>query len=174
MHALGRLLFWIVGLILAIPAGAIALALGVLNEPAARETIARLGLAAFATVFRIAAEGGDPQPLVETLFLGFWTLSTVLVIAPVTLVSAIGEIAGARSFLLYGGATALLTAAIPWIARGGVGDPTALSAEGRLTAILFVTGAVAGMVYWAVAGRSAGRVTPAAPPGSSPPPSPRS
>ena len=88
-------------------------------------------------MFRIAAEGGDPQPLVETLFLGFWTLSTVLVIAPVTLVSAIGEIAGARSFLLYGGATALLTAAIPWIARGGVGDPTALSAEGRLTAILF-------------------------------------
>lgn len=158
MHALGRLLFWLVGLVLAIPAGAIALALGVLNEPAARETIARLGLAAFATIFRIAAAGGNPEPVVETLFLGFWTLSTVLVVAPVTLVSAVGEIAGARSFLLYGGATALLTAAIPWLARGGVGDPGALGSEGRVTAVLFVTGAVAGLVYWAVAGRSAGRM----------------
>jgi hypothetical protein len=157
VHALGRLVLWLVGLVLAIPAGAIALALGVLNEPAARETIARLGLAAFEAIFTIAAAGGDPDRVIESLLVGFWTLSTVLVVAPVTLVSAVGEIAGARPFLLYGGATALLTAAIPWLARGGTGDAAALSAEGRLTAVLFVTGAAAGLVYWAVSGRSAGR-----------------
>lgn len=161
MHALGRLVLWLVGLVLAIPAGAIALALGVINEPAARELIARLGLAAFGAMLRIASEGGNPQPVAEALFLGFWMLSLVLVVAPVTLVSALGEIAGARSFLLYGGVTALLTAAIPWLARGGVGERAALAAEGRLTAILFVTGAVAGLVYWAAAGRSAGSSAPA-------------
>lgn len=157
MHALGRLLLWIVGLILAIPAGAIALALGVLSEPAARETIARLGLAAFGAMLRIASEGGDPQPVAEALFLGFWMLSIVLVVAPVALVSALGEVVGARGLVYYGGVTALLTAAIPWLARGGVGETAALAAEGRLTAILFVTGAVAGLVYWVAAGRGAGR-----------------
>ncbi|WP_372423994.1 hypothetical protein [Salinarimonas chemoclinalis] len=156
MHALSRLVLWLVGLVLAIPAGAVALAIGVLNDPVARETIARIGLSAFDAVFRIAAAGGDPAPVVETLFLGFWMLATVLVVAPVTLVSAVGEIAGARSLVLYGGLTAALTAAVPWIARGGGGDAAALPAEGRLTAILFVTGAVAGIVYWAVSGRSAG------------------
>ncbi|WP_052341846.1 hypothetical protein [Salinarimonas rosea] len=159
MHALSRLAFWLVGLLLAIPAGAVALAIGVLNDPAARETIARIGLAAFAAVFRIAAAGGDPAPVVETLFVGFWMLATVLVVAPVTLASAVGEIAGARSLVLYSGLAAALTAAVPWIARGGAGEAAAMPAEGRLTAILFVTGAVAGLVYWAVSGRSAGRPT---------------
>ncbi|GGK34824.1 hypothetical protein [Salinarimonas ramus] len=157
MHALSRLVFWLVGLVLAIPAGAIALALGVLNDAAARETIGRVGLAAFAAIFRVAAAGGDPAPMVETMVLGFWMLACVLVVAPVTLVSALGEIAGARSLVLYGGLTATLTAGIPWLLRGGAGDPAALAAEGRLTAILFVTGAVAGLVYWVVSGRSAGR-----------------
>lgn len=157
MHALGRLILWCVGLVLAIPAGALALLFGVMAEPAARELIALLGLAALDALFAAAAGGGDPDLVVASLFAGFWMLSLVLVIGPVTLVSTAGEIVGSRSFAFYGGLTALLTAAIPWLLRAGPGPGAALAAEGRLTAILFVTGAVAGLVYWAVAGRSAGR-----------------
>ena len=74
-----------------------------------------------------------------------------------------------RSGLLwYGAGCGLLTAALPWLTRGAVRsrdtgrnsglNPDLLAAEARLTLILFVVGAGAGLVYWLIAGRSAGFV----------------
>ena len=54
-----------------------------------------------------------------------------------------------------GAITGLLTALLPWLMRGGAGP--AGTGEGRVTAILFCAGGIAGLVYWLGAGRFAGR-----------------
>lgn len=156
MHALSRMLFWIVGLVFAAPAGAVMLAVGILAEPAARDLIAALGLAALGVLMSAAFGGGVPEALALSLLVAFWTLAIVLVVAPVALVSAIGEITGQRAAAFYGGVTGLVTASLPWLLRGGIPEAGVQAAEGRLTAVLFVTGAVAGLTYWLVSGRSAG------------------
>jgi len=57
----------------------------------------------------------------------------------------------------------VLTAAVPWILRGS-SSHAATPAELHISAVLGLTGAVAGLVYWAIAGRS--RVTAPPSPGS--------
>jgi hypothetical protein len=74
---------------------------------------------------------------------------------PPIFVALVGEIAGIRSFIWYGFGTGALTAIIPWISRGESVDAIP-GAEARLTMLLFLAGAAAGLTYWLVAGRSAG------------------
>ena len=160
MSIVGRALLLVAGLVLAIPAGALTLMIGIAREPAAQELIGALGVASFEAILEGVPFDDAPEMVAGTLELGLWTLSMSLVVLPPTLVALMGEIAGTRSFVWYGGAGGLLTAALPWLVRGDI--PTgamspALAAEGRLTALLFLTGAVAGLTYWLVAGRTAGR-----------------
>jgi hypothetical protein len=58
----------------------------------------------------------------------------------------------------YGFGCGALTAALPWLSHGSerLAEANVLGAEGRITALLFLTGAVAGLAYSLVAGRSAG------------------
>ena len=159
MRVLGRALLLVAGLVIAIPAGALALTIGIAHEPAARELIGALGFASLGAILEGVPFDEAPEMVAGTLALGLWTLAMSLVVLPPTLVALIGEIAGTRSFAWYGGAAGLLTAAIPWLVRGSPTDtisPT-LAAEGRLTALLFLTGAVAGLTYWLLAGRTAGK-----------------
>ena len=51
MRFLGRLILLILGLIFAIPAGALTLALGIFSEPAAQELVALIGTAVFDLLF---------------------------------------------------------------------------------------------------------------------------
>jgi hypothetical protein len=92
------------------------------------------------------------------LLLKAWVLSTTLLILPPAFFALIGEIAGLRSFVWYGLGTGALTAALPWLGRSGErwSNGPDLGAEARITTLLFLTGAVAGLTYWLVAGRSAG------------------
>jgi hypothetical protein len=153
---LGRLVLFLVALILAIPAGTVTLAVGVIMEPTAHELIARVGIALIDVLFTEAIGDGAADLVVRDVIFGLWLLSLILLIAPVGLVGLIGETIGSHSFLFYSGLTGLATAAIPWLMRGGFVQTPAIQAELRLTAILFLTGAVSGLVYWAIAGRTAG------------------
>lgn len=164
MRLLGRIILFLVALILAIPAGSMTLAIGIVMEPTAHELIARIGVAMMDALFTDAMGDGAADLFVRDVLFGFWVLSLVLLIAPVGFVGLIGETIGTRSFVFYSGVTGLATAAIPWLMRGGFVQSPALAAEGRLTALLFLTGAVAGLVYWAIAGRTAGRRRDAPPP----------
>ncbi len=162
MRILGRLVLFLVGLIFAIPAGTVTLVAGIFFEPTAQELIARVGAALMDLLFIDAFEGAGDL-VVRDILAGFWSLSLILLIAPVTVVALAGEVTGTRSFVFYGGLTGAATAAIPWLMRGGFAHTPALAAEGRITALLFVTGAVAGLVYWLIAGRGAGRAREAPP-----------
>ncbi len=157
MRFLGRLILLILGLIFAIPAGALTLALGIFSEPAAQQLVALIGTAVFELLFAEAMHNGDPDVVIAEFALGFAFVSLVLLVVPITFVAISGEVTGTRSVIFYGLVTGLITAAIPWLMRGGFVETPALEAEWRITALLFVTGAVAGFVYWLITGRSAGR-----------------
>ncbi len=160
MRLVGRVLLLALGLALAIPFGVVTLAIGVGLEPAARELVGALGLATLWQILADLVAGEAPDARAVALFTAFATGVFAILIAPPTLVAAIGEVLGWRALLWYAGGSGALTALLPWLgrARSGMARVTeaALRAEGRITLILFLTGAASGLVYWAIAGRSAG------------------
>ena len=162
MRVVGRAFLFLFGLLLAIPAGLVALTIGIAFEPAARELIAALGIASIEELFSGLLDEEPFEGVSGALFVRIWLVSATLLILPPALVALIGEIGGIRSFVWYGLGCGALTAALPWLARGGgrMAERGALGAEGRITALLFVAGAVAGLTYWLVAGRSAGARRP--------------
>jgi NADH:ubiquinone oxidoreductase subunit 6 (subunit J) len=101
----------------------------------------------------------DPSFVVEGALTGMGRLFFTLLIAPPLFIALISEVIGARRALWYAGATGLLTAAVPWLLRGS--PRMASPAELHVSLVLGLTGAVAGLVYWMIAGRSAGPKPPA-------------
>lgn len=157
MRLLGRLLLAAFALVMAIPAGTLALAAGVFLDPSFREAFGRLGLVGLMAGLTDLADGLPPEVAVMAA-LGLAQALGLLLILPPTLAALIGETLGLRSPVWYGGASGGLTALLPWLARGGAAPPSGseAAAEARLTAILLLAGAVSGLVYWLIAGRSAG------------------
>ncbi|AWI88466.1 hypothetical protein C0214_09525 [Methylobacterium sp. DM1] len=158
MTWLGRLLLSVIALILAIPAGALTLGAGVLLDPTFRDALGQLGLVGLFSGLSDLAQGLPPYMAVMAVILLAQALGLLLILPP-TLVALVGETLGLRSPFWYGGAAGLLTAFLPWLARGGpppAAGAAAAGAETRLAAILLVTGIASGLVYWLIAGRSAG------------------
>jgi hypothetical protein len=104
----------------------------------------------------------DPGPIVEDAFLAVGRIMFTLLIFPPLLIAVISEVLGMRSLLWHTLATAVLTAAVPWILRGDARIAT--PAELHVSLVLGLTGAVAGFIYWAiVGGREPRRASPTAP-----------
>lgn len=162
MHLLGRLLLVSLALLLAIPAGAAVLLAALVLDPVASEWLAKGAMAGLDAGLSDLAAGLPPES-VSLMFAGLAQAVFVLLALPPALTALVGEILGWRGIVRYGGACGAITAALPWLVRGAM-RPGAeqLAVEGRVTAILFVAGAGAGLLYWAVAGRSAGRAAPQA------------
>lgn len=157
---LGRLLLAAFALTLAIPAGALALAAGALLDPAFRDAFGRLGLVGLVAGLSDLAQGLPPDIAVLAA-LAFAQALGLLLILPPTLAALIGETLGLRSLVWYGGATGGLMALLPWLARGAPSPSAgATGTEARLTVLLLLAGAAAGLVYWLIAGRSAGASAP--------------
>ena len=160
MHALGRLLLGAFALMLAVPTGFVVLVLALLVDPTAQAWLTGGALAGLDMALSDLSAGLPPEGLI--LFVaGLAKALFVLLFVPPALVGLGGEILGRRGLLWYGAGCGLLTAALPWLTRGamrtGAGrDPGLLAAEARLTVLLFGVGASAGLVYWLIAGRSAG------------------
>lgn len=163
MRLVARLVFLAIGLVLAIPAGAVVLLIGIAYEPAAQELIAHVGTAAFDALLTEAYSDGMPHLVMDDLLIGFWMLSGLLLVGPPSVTALAGEVIGTRSYVFYGAVCAILTAALPWLLRADLSMTPALGAEARLSGLLFLTGAAAGLTYWAVSGRSAGREPVSAP-----------
>ncbi|NEU10798.1 hypothetical protein G3T14_01455 [Methylobacterium sp. BTF04] len=155
MRFIGRLFVGSLALLLAIPCGAAILGLGALLDPVSREVLGQLGLVGLFSGLNDLASGIGPETL---LFAGvaFARALFVLLVVPPVLIAVLGETLNWRSAIWYGAGTGLLTALVPWLARGAArtgGSVAALGLEGRITAILFLTGAASGLIYWLIAGR---------------------
>lgn len=158
MRLLGRLILGAFGLLVAVPTGCLVLVMGLSVDPGADAWLTRGALAGLDMALSDVSAGLPPEGLF-LLAAGLAKALFVLLFLPPAVVGLSGEVLGARGILWYGAGCGLLTAALPWLARGAVrrGAPGFVPAEARLTLILFVVGSCAGLVYWLVAGRSAGR-----------------
>ncbi|MCP8939788.1 hypothetical protein NK718_14765 [Alsobacter sp. SYSU M60028] len=149
-----RLFVILVGLAASIAAGVVFLVVAGLFVPATRELAADFSLGGMLALFAALVSSDAPDRVWSAVALAFWTVATALVVLPPVLAAIIGEVAGLRSFVWYSGAAGLLTAAIAWLGHAASHGPD--SAETKLLLLLFLTGAVAGWVYWAIAGKMAG------------------
>jgi NADH:ubiquinone oxidoreductase subunit 6 (subunit J) len=102
----------------------------------------------------------DPAIVVEGTLDGLSELAFTFLVVPPVFAALVGEIIGARHVLWYAAASGILTGAMPWLLRGEarVGSPLEL----HVSLALGLAGVAAGLVYWMIAGRSAGSAQPAA------------
>jgi hypothetical protein len=153
---LSRLLLTIVGLACGSAAALLFLPFAVLVDPLVQSTASHLPADHWFEILESLFADDDPQEAVMTIVQLIWTIGMLVCVLPVTITALIGGVARSRSFVFYAGLTGFLAAAMPWILRasrfaerGGQMS----SAEGHLTLILFLTGVVAGTIYWLIAAR---------------------
>lgn len=151
----------LVGLVLAITAGALFMAVAGLVVPATRELAADISLGPILLSLMGMANGDSPDRVWSVVALTFWILAVAILVVPPVVTAVAGAFGGWRSSTFYGAATGLVAAAIAFLGHPAGERPD--GAETKVLLLVFLTGAVSGLVYWAVAGRSAGRTPTDAP-----------
>ena len=162
MRLLGRLLFLVpLALLFAIPAAMLTLGVAAVFDPVVALFSGEVVWAGLWSLLDRLSDVEDPAPVLEGAFTGLSRAAATLLVVPPLFIGVVGELASLRNALWYAGGTGAVTAAIPWIVRASERAPT--PEEIHITLALFVTGAVAGIVYWLIAGQSAGAPRAAAP-----------
>ncbi len=151
-----RLTLTIVGLACASAAALLFLPFAVLVDPLVQSTTSHASADHWFEILENLFADDDPQEALTTFVQLIWSIGMLVCVVPVTITALIGSLARTRSFVFHAGLTGAFAAAMPWILRasrfadrGG----QISSAEGHLTLILFLTGVVAGTIYWLIAGR---------------------
>ena len=166
MRSLARFLLIIpLGLIIAFGAGFFFLMLATVASPALAGMIFGAMNAFAEVVFGLAFNGEDPSDLaIDASWQGFKLAASILIV-PVLVAALTSELFRMSGALVQMVLTGVLAAALPAAIIGLRRLPT--GTETQVLAAFFLTGIVAGAVYWLIAGRGAG---PAAPKGVSGPP----
>jgi hypothetical protein len=99
-------------------------------------------------------EDGEAVVRFGRLAEGLSTLTMAVLFLPVALVAAVSEVFGLRNWFMQALLAAVLTALLPWAFLPNLMTGTPLASA--LTGLLAATGALAGSLYWMIAGRSAG------------------
>jgi hypothetical protein len=159
---IARIIIIIAGLAVAIAAGLVFLPIAALVDPTIRAAGAAYSAFGIFALVASSFSWADPEPVGAALLLTLWTVTMMICVAPIVIVSLIGEVARTGSVLFYVMATGFVAAGLPWIAHiHHAGAPeTANPVEGRLALLFFLTGACSGFVYWLIAGRGAERAAP--------------
>jgi hypothetical protein len=161
-----RFLVMVFACLIATGVGAIFLPVAALFDPTTREAGFQASLAAFFAIIDDIDRYDAPNFAASAISFLFWAVVVGVCAAPLAIAALIGEVANARSWTWYAGASALLAAASPWIARASRGLENVHrgnAVEGRFALLFFLTGVVTGTVYWLIAVRGA---RPEQPPGS--------
>jgi hypothetical protein len=154
MRWLRRLVAVPFGLALAVTASFLFLVLASVIDPAMGSFAGEALWVGFWSLIDAVLSVEDPGPVVDAALADAGRLVATVLLIPPAFVALVGEVIGTRRLLWYAGATGILTGALPWLA-GGAARP-ATPEEIRISAVLAITGAVAGFVYWLAAGRGAG------------------
>ena len=137
-------------LLLAVAAGALAMALAWVVDPVLIELTGRALFVFWKAIFA----AGDDSLVVDPVVHGLGRLALALLVVPPVFSALVLEFMGVWRLIAHAGLTALVTAAVPFLLRGP--NRGATPEEIHIAAVLALVGAVAGAVYWAVAGRGAG------------------
>jgi len=158
MRLLGRIILVPLAILIAAFAAGTFLVITGFAQPQFGGAIAE---AAITTMERLAdslAQDGEGIDRFARLAQGLSTLTIAVLFLPVALVAAATEVFGLRWWLLQALGAALLTALLPWAMLPNLMAGSALASP--LTGVLAATGALAGSIYWMIAGRSAGADPP--------------
>ena len=150
-------------LILAVSASTLFLLVVCVIDPIMADLMGATVAAGFRSLLEAIFASDEPDLLVLDTLRDIGRVLFVFLVLPPLLVVLVSEVTRAGRLLWLAGGTGVLTAAVPWILRGS-SSHAATPAELHISAVLGLTGAVAGLVYWAIAGRS--RVTAPPSPGS--------
>lgn len=140
--SLSRMIRVVLALALSITIGGLTL---LILSPLAGDTI----IAAAFRFMETVLSSPEPEEIVQYTATSISRLMMLLLAAPILLTSCIGLVAGWRSSLWYISGTAIITAAIPWLMRAELQQPT--PGELRVSAYLAAVGAITGLVYWLIA-----------------------
>jgi hypothetical protein len=151
-----RLLLVCLALVASTASALVFLPIATLIDPATRGAGADLTAAASVSLLERALSDQAPGQALTLMLSGIRSAAAIVCCLPILVIGLIGETARVGSWLWYTIATGALTAAIPFVARGaGRVSDAAQSVEIRFATVFFLTGVVAGAIYWFVAGRSA-------------------
>ena len=155
-----RIILTIIGLACGSAAAMLFLPFAILVDPLVQSAASHVPADHWFDIFQNLLSENDPEEAVATIVQLVWTIGMLVCVLPLTITALIGGVARARSYVFYAGLTGAFAAAAPWILRasrfadrGGQMS----SAEAHFTLILFLTGVVAGSLYWLIAARGGGK-----------------
>lgn len=161
MRFVWRLVIVPVGLVLAILSAMTFLATALVLQPGFAETVAAIVERAVS----IVADDLETGRLDESRFALVATVvnrgTFAIFVMPLAIVAASAELFSIRGLIAQVAATAAISALVPWLLLPNV--MASAPASGAITSVFAATGAVAGFVYWLVAGRGAGGSTAISP-----------
>jgi hypothetical protein len=161
-----RLIVMTFGFLIATGVGAIFLPLAALFDPTTREAGFDATAAAFVALIDELSAYDPPYFAPSAMSFLFWAIFVGVCAAPLAVSALIGEVANVGAWTWYAGASGLLAAAAPWIARASRGLENAHrgnAVEARFALLFFLTGVMTGSVYWLIAVRRS-RIGERAPP----------
>ncbi len=164
MGMFSRLMLTFIGLACASAAALVFLPLAVIFDPLVQQVASQVPADHWLDILWDLFSDENPDDTFAAVLQLTWAVGVLVCILPVTVTALLGAGGQVRTFAFYAGATGVLAAAIPWILRSSRMAERALqpsSAEAHLTVILFLTGALAGSVFWLIAARDAGLRRPA-------------
>ncbi|MBX9741837.1 MAG: hypothetical protein K2X62_17305 [Beijerinckiaceae bacterium] len=153
-----RALITLFGLACASAAALVFLPLATLFDPFVRAAAGGMSPEHWMDIFAAILSADAPDETLAAMFHLVWTIVMLICVLPITIVALVGAVGKAQAYLFYAGATGVLAAAMPWIVRAGKMNERSASitaGESHIALILFLTGVVAGTIYWLIAGRGA-------------------
>lgn len=141
-------------LLVALAAGSLFFLIAAVVDPVMAALAGRTLFVGFWSLMDAIVGAENPDAVVLDALFGVGRLTLMLFVLPPVFAALAGEVIGLRRLVWYAGATGLLTAAMPWLLRES--PRIATPDELRVSLVLGLTGAVAGFVYWLIAGRGAG------------------
>jgi hypothetical protein len=154
LRILGRIILIPFGILLAaFAAGAFLIAVGFI-QPSFGGALTEAAIATLRRLMESLMEDGESMVRFARMAEGVTRLSVAVLFLPVAIVAAVAEVFGMRMWLLQALLAAALTALLPWAILPDLMGRTLVASS--LTGLLAATGALAGSIYWMVAGHGAG------------------
>jgi hypothetical protein len=154
LRFIGRLILIPLGILLAALFAMSFLGVVAVVQPLAAEALTGWAIQAFDRLWRAAAEGDEAIRRYSLSLVAVSRIPLVVLFLPTAVVAAVAEVFAMRSWFLQMLLAALLTALVPFALAPEIMQKAQLAST--ITGVLAAMGALAGTIYWMVAGRGAG------------------
>jgi hypothetical protein len=158
VRLLGRLILIPLAIAIAAFAAGSFLVVAGFTQPQIGGAVTDAAITTLRTLVDSLMQDGEAIDRFARLAQGVTTLTLAVLFLPVAIVAAAAEVFGIRWWIVQALGAALLAALLPWAMLPNLMTGTVLASS--LTGVLAATGALAGTIYWMIAGRGAGSDPP--------------